>query len=110
MSDQPETNRIILDKPLELRVTDPLAVQIAVAKNSAENGRCFCWLLAFICVFASMTLHRPEFLHLAVLSALPIGLASILDRLSAGRLQSAAAIALQAYTAAIVILIIIAIG
>ena len=107
MSDQPETNRIILDKPLELRVTDPLAVQIAVAQNVAANGRVFCIMLVLISLVLMLVLKRPAYAQMALLSALPLGLSCIIDRLPASRIQVWASIALQIFTALVAVAILI---
>jgi hypothetical protein len=106
MSDQPEINRITLDKPLELRVTDPMAVPLAVAKNSAENGRAFCIMLVLISLTLLLVLKDPNFGRLALLAALPLGAACIIDRPPANRVKEWASSGLQIFTALVAVAIL----
>jgi len=67
--------------PLEIALTD----RFAIARNVATNGRLFCAMLAAINVTAGQ--HA-----LAILAALPVGLAAIVDQLPAGKLRAFASL------------------
>lgn len=74
--------------------------RIALAQNIATNGRWFCALMVAICLYADLD-------ALAVLAAVPVGLAVIADQLPAGmpgRAASNLAYLLAAFTPVAVII------
>lgn len=66
------------------------AERIVVAKNIATNGRTFCVLLFVACLAVYLNTFDLHFLRLAVVSALPIGLLSLVERTSSRLLHDVA--------------------
>ncbi len=74
--------------------------KMARAKNAAENGRLFCVLLLAVALFE----HLPT---LALMAAIPVGAAAIIDRIENHRLVAVASLLTVVWAASVAIAILV---
>lgn len=83
----------------------------AVQRNIATNARLFCTMLFVVALAGALMKGNPSlWLTLAVFSALPVGLAVVIDQLPAGRSRSFATLAVYLIPAAVTLLLLLNLG
>ncbi len=84
--------------------------QIEVARNVAANARLFCAMLFAVSLAAFIGGHGLSYGRLAVLWALPVGIACILDQMPDGWHRAVAAVCLYGFTAILALTLLIKLG
>lgn len=98
--DEP-VERVIIDAA----VTDTFTIQ----KNIAANGRLFSALVVAICLAAFIQGQGAIFAALAMLAAIPVGAAVILDQMPVNRTHKIASLAVYGLSAAVAAIFLLAI-
>lgn len=95
-----------LTETREVYTTDRLAVM----KNVAANGRLFCAMVFVACLAAFIEGYGVRFGRLAVLAAIPVGMACLVDQMKPGRLRIVTALSSYALAAVAAALFLLMIG
>ncbi len=81
--------------------------KLALAKNTATNGRFFCFLVFAVCLAAFAKLGIVSFAVLALIAAVPVGLSNIADQMAPGAARNALHIGIVGLSSAVPIAVLI---